>query len=271
MTRAVGVRWTVGDVSPFGFEALRASIRGARRVFGEGAAYAVVVNSIPAAEARRRVGDAAEGVEFIAASADQIPSALAAHLDPGLAEGVAWKLAPPRVFPHHFELSLDNDCILWEMPTAVRHWLERGAGFVIAEDVRACFGRFAPLLGEAPRNSGIRGLPPDFDLAAAVADVLRRHPVIISSELDEQGLQVAAVSRAGEPWVVSLDEVAICSPFPPHLPELGRCGAHFVGLNVRRAPWEHRGRPAIEWLREHWLRHREEVQARAGAPARAAA
>ncbi|HEU4643130.1 MAG TPA: hypothetical protein VFS44_11810 [Gemmatimonadaceae bacterium] len=270
MTRAVGVRWTVGDVSPFGFEALRASMRGCRRVFGEDARYAVVVNSISPDEARRRVGEVPAHVEFLAASVDQIPPAFAARLDPGLAEGVAWKLAPPRVFPDRFELALDNDCILWEMPTAVRAWLDRGEGCVIAEDVQACFGRFAPLAGGAPRNSGIRGLPPGFDLAVAIAGVLREHPAPISSELDEQGLQVAAVARAGAQWVVGIDEVSICSPFPPHQPELGRCGAHFVGVNVRHAPWELDGRPAVEWLREHWLRWREEVLARTGAPERVA-
>lgn len=65
----------------------------------------------------------------------QYGAAFTARLDPGLAEGVAWKLAPPRVFPDRFERSLDNDCILGEMPTAVRAWLERGEGCAIAEDV----------------------------------------------------------------------------------------------------------------------------------------
>lgn len=37
----VGVRWTIGDVSDEGFEALRLSVWGAFRLFGEDAVYAV--------------------------------------------------------------------------------------------------------------------------------------------------------------------------------------------------------------------------------------
>jgi hypothetical protein len=52
--------------------------------------------------------------------------------------------------------------------------------------------------------------------------------------------------------VVTLDEVTICSPFHPHLPHLGRCGAHFVGINVRRIPWSYYGPPATEVRLKHW-------------------
>lgn len=260
----VGIRWTVGDVSPFGFEALQCSIWGARRVFGERAAYLVCVNSVPLDVARERTGEVPGGVEWRAVGEGDIPAFVAAHLDRGKAEGVGWKFAHLHAFPERFELALDNDCILWACPPAVARWLEAGAGCVIAEDVRACFGRFAELCGDAPRNSGIRGLPPGFDLEGAIAALLRERPGALASELDEQGMQVALVERAGAPFVVRLESVSICSPFPPHLPHLGRCGAHFVGVNARRFPWEHEGRNGADWVHEHWLRHRDAVRARVG-------
>jgi hypothetical protein len=49
----VGVRWTIGDVSPQGFEALRLSVLGARKVFGPRASYAICMNSVPLAAAPR--------------------------------------------------------------------------------------------------------------------------------------------------------------------------------------------------------------------------
>lgn len=260
-TRAVGVRWTVGDVSDLGYEALAASILGARRVFGTDAAYTVVVNSVDVHEARRRVGEAESAATFVAAEREHLPRQLLAHLDDGMTEGTAWKLAPPRLFPERFELALDNDCILWAIPTAVRDWLEAGEGCLIAEDVRAGNGHFAALVDDAPRNSGIRGFPPGFDLDGAIAALLRAHPVQLTSELDEQGLSVALIARARRSWLVGLDDVPICSPFWPHRPELGRCGAHFVGLNVRQLPWSYYGRPASECVGEHWHRHRERVRA----------
>jgi hypothetical protein len=69
--------------------------------------------------------------------------------------------------------------------------------------------------------------------------------------LDEQGLQTAVLQRH-DPFVVNNTEVSICSPFPPHVRSLGRCGAHFVGLNAKSLPWKYEGRPAVEYIREHW-------------------
>ena len=92
----------------------------------------------------------------------------------------------------------------------------------------------------------------------------------LSSELDEQGLQVAAVSAHESPALVSIDDVTICSPFPPHCTLLGRCGAHFVGLNARHYSWQLDGRYAEEHIRENWERLRAELYARVGLPLSAA-
>jgi hypothetical protein len=228
----LGVRWTVGDVSPRGFAALRLSILGATRLFGAHAAYAVCVNTIAPAEARARTGDTPKSVRWIAADAD-LPSFLTPFLDAGLAEGVAWKLAPPRLFPDRHELSLDNDCIVWDLPSALEEWLADPDGRLLASDVIPALGRFATIVGPRALNTGMRGLPPGLDLGALLAETLAAHPGPLPTELDEQGLQVAALSR-GPLHVVSLADVAICSPFPPHAADPGRCGAHFVGLNVHR-------------------------------------
>jgi hypothetical protein len=253
--RAIGVRWTIGDVSDFGFDALRWSLWGACGIFGEGAQYVVCVNSVPLEVARARTGRVPEAVRWHDNSRD-LPGFIHAHLDAGMAEGVGWKLAPLRMFPDRHEIALDNDCILWELPPALRAWLERepAQACLLAEDVRACFGQFAAHCGSAPRNSGIRGLPPGFSLERALRAMLDVHPVQLASELDEQGLQAAALARCGTLDVVPLDEVAVCSPFPPHLPGPGSCGVHFVGLNAKRVRWTVDDRPAEELLRENYAR-----------------
>jgi hypothetical protein len=56
--------------------------------------------------------------------------------------------------------------------------------------------------------------------------------------------------------------VTICSPFWPHRDSLGRCGAHFVGLNARDLPWSYDGRPASDVTRENWERLAPEIYAR---------
>jgi hypothetical protein len=260
--RAIGLRWTIGDVSPAGFQALRLSLWGAWQVFGPEAAYAVCVNTVPLAQAQARAGSVPPPVRWLDVTG-LLPGFLKRYLDAGMAEGVGWKFAPLRLFPDWHELSLDNDCILWAMPAAIRAWLEDPKpSFAIAEDVRPCFGQFAPLCGPEPRNSGIRGLPPGYDLGRALEGLLEEQGVVMSSELDEQGLQVAVLSRSGRVRTVRVDEVTICSPFPPHLPHLGRCGAHFVGLNARRLPWSYLGRPASELVVEGWERLQPQLLAR---------
>lgn len=261
----VTVRWTIGAVSDFGFEALRLSVWGAWKLFGDGARYVICVNSVPLETARNRVGKLPAGVAWYS-SDNVIPAFLLPHLDAGMAEGVGWKLAPVQIDRERHTLALDNDCILWEMPAALRSWLDDDGrrSCVLAADVVPSFGQFAAFCGPVALNSGIRALPPGFDLEKALRSLLRAHPVRLTSELDEQGLQVAALRRYATIGVVTLEEVTICSPFPPHIPELGSCGAHFVGLNAHSIPWSYQGRPALEERREHWLRQRGEVYRRVG-------
>ncbi len=263
MTRPLGVRWTIGDVSPYGFEALRLSVWGAWRLFGPEAHYAVIVNALSPEEARRRTGPVPDAVDWRPAGA--LPGFLHDHLDGGMAEGVAWKFAPLRCFPDRYELSLDNDCILWNLPDAMRAWLEEAEPrCLIAADVTLAHGAFTALTREEPRNTGIRGLPPGYDLGAALREVLARHPVPLRSELDEQGLQVVALDLGRLAHVVSTADVSICSPFWPKTPELGRVGAHFVGLNARALPWTYYDRPATDCVIENWNRHRAELHRRVG-------
>jgi hypothetical protein len=262
----IGVRWTIGDVSLQGFEALRLSVWGAWKVFGREAEYAICVNSVPIERAQAQTGGLPDAAQWIDATY-RLPQWLRLHLDDAMAEGVGWKFAPLRLFPSRYEIALDNDCILWQLPAALRAGSQWGAeSCVIAEDVSACFGQFASLLTDEPRNSGIRGTPRCFDLERAIRHTLERQPCLLRSETDEQGLQVAALSSAGPLLVVRTEEVTICSPFPPHTPDLGTCGAHFVGLNARNLPWEYRGRPASETRRAHWREHRLALYERVGIP-----
>lgn len=84
------------------------------------------------------------------------------------------------------------------------------------------------------------------------------------SELDEQGLQAAAISRTQPLFLIKTGEVSICSPFWPRAPELGTCGAHFVGINAPHFTWNYYDKPADMWLNQHWLRHRPELYRKAG-------
>ncbi|MDB5395845.1 MAG: hypothetical protein JWM91_3351 [Rhodospirillales bacterium] len=262
---SLNVRWTIGNVSSAGFEALRLSIHGAARLLGAKTNLVVCVNTITVEEARERTGTVLAHVEWRAVKRE-LPPVLRPFLDGGMSQGTAWKFVPLQLDSGVRELALDNDVILWTLPSALRRWLDdqSGSSRLIAADVTPAHGQFAHLCGSEPRNSGIRGTPAGFDLAKKIADVLADHPAPLRSELDEQGLQIAALSKDSPPDAIGTDDVTICSPFPPHQPQLGRCGAHFVGLNAHCIPWDYDGRPATEVRLEHWKRHRPELYRRVG-------
>jgi hypothetical protein len=233
----LAIKWTIGDVSSRGFDSLALSIAGARAVFGQSAQYVVCVNTIDPDFARARIGEMANYVEWHD-STGEIPMWLRPHLDDNMAEGVAWKFAPVRLFPESHVLSLDNDVVLWRLPESIREWLDDGDSLLIAEDVQACHGQFARACPEEPRNSGIVGLPPHYDIEPKLRRLLDEAGVCLSSETDEQGLQVAVVTSERH-RVVSVQEVSICGYFRPHMLELGLCGAHFVGINGKNLEFAH--------------------------------
>lgn len=255
MHRKLIFRWTIGDVDHRGFEALALSILGAQCVFGPGTHYVVCVNTIDVESARSRVGGAASFVDWLDCT-DCVPIWLIDHVDKHMAQGVAWKFAPPLFSPTEHVISLDNDVILWHMPDSIRRWIDEDDTLLVAEDVRCCFGQFARLCPNRPRNSGITGFPPGLDAEAALRPFLEGR--MLCSELDEQGLQVAMIS-ANPHRVVKTEEVSISGYFRPHSLELGLCGAHFVGVNAKRSTSTWNGRSSEQYTHEFWDQHKKTV------------
>ncbi len=110
MQRRIGVRWTIGDVSDRGFEALRLSILGAFRIFGADAAYVVCANTVPLDVVRLRLGEIPERTGLLDVTRSLAP-VVTPHLDEALAEGVGWKFA--RRFPRTGRDSAPAGRILW--------------------------------------------------------------------------------------------------------------------------------------------------------------
>lgn len=268
----LAVRWTIGDVRERGFEMLRLSVACAARLFGPEARYVICVNTVPLREAQRLTGDLPANVEWLEVTRADVPTVLRQHFGEDLMEGMGWKLVPLRTYPERYELAIDNDCILWGLPEGMRAWMNAGNAYLFAEDLDRCLGSFDALCPSGAFNAGIRGLPPGRDLAGSLAAVLEAVErssggrLDLTSEIEEQGLQAAAMLRNHPLHLVKTSEVSICSPFWPRSPELGSCGAHFVGMNARHIPWNYYDRPADECLAEHWQRHRPELYRKAHLP-----
>jgi hypothetical protein len=281
------VRWTIGAVRERGFEMLRLSIASAYRLFGPQTAYVVCVNTLTVDDAKLRTFPSGCGVpdeiqaavEWRLVTRHDLPGLLLPYLDHECIEGMGWKLAPLRVYPERRELAIDNDVILWALPEGMRRWLTEPSAYLFAEDVDRCFGSFESLVPpditpSGGLNAGIRGLPAGEDLSVPLravlqaADLATRQtdgtPLRLQGEIEEQGLQAAAMARCEPLYLVQNAEVSLCSPFWPKRPEFGSCGAHFVGMNASHSPWDYYDRPADQWLADHWERSRPELYRRAG-------
>lgn len=112
-----------------------------------------------------------------------------------MAEGVAWKLIPVRLFPSKHELSLDNDVILWDISKTMRQWLSANDACLMAADVAPALGQFSGLCQRRALNSGIRGLPPGFDLERRLDEKLTSTEFILQSELDEQACRLSLLAK----------------------------------------------------------------------------
>lgn len=219
-------------MSTRGFEALSLSLWGAWRLFGPEPDYVVCVNTVTVDDVRRRLGETPPDLLLVQAQAAYLPAWLRPCIDSTFAGGAAWKLAPVRVAPACLELSLDNDLILWRMPSSLAGWLDQGSGYLCAEDVARTYGKLDPLCDEEPRNSAIRGLPPGFSYDVSLRRLAEGIPLILDSAADERGLEVAALERRQAGYVVDREEVGSQS--------LGSHGAHFAGLNAKKPSSLHR-------------------------------
>ena len=250
MGAKVGVRWSVGALGSRGMEALRLSIWGAWRIFGERALYTVFVRGRSAHDVQEAMEELPPGIAWVN-SDDLVPPFILAH-GGGAAETVEERFAPLRQYPGRFELSLDPGCILWELPEPIERWLVEQHGYrcILTQDASAKYGQFHEYCGPGHLSSAIRGLPPAFKYGATIRELLRERELMVGHRLrmspdDALGLEIAAAVRLAEPLIVTEREVTVCSPFHPYL---GTCGARFVGLHAEYAPWT-----------ECWERHRPEL------------
>ena len=170
------LRWTVGAVRSRGFEMLRLALCCAFQLFGGEPEYVVSVNSLDVEEAQQRTGELppalAQKVRWRLSTRTDIPEVLRSAFSEDVIEGMGWKLVPLRLAPQRWELALDNDCILYGVPAALRSWLTTPGAALFAEDVDRALGIFDALCPPGNFNAGMRGLAPGIDLAPALARAL---------------------------------------------------------------------------------------------------
>lgn len=190
------VRWTIGDVLPYGVEALRLSIWGAYRCFGRSARYAVCVHDVPLARARAVASPLPGVVDWHAVDAAALPRWL---LRRDVSPRAVYRFAPVLVDPTRAELLLDRRCVMFATPPSVAAWLEgpnpRATVVLDADDGTH---------GLAMRGAGV-----GFDLEEALREALRESPHPLRTREDAEQLELAALGLLEPPREVAAREVAI--------------------------------------------------------------
>lgn len=141
--------------------------------------------------------------------------------------GMVWKLYPPRLDINAWEIWLDNDIILYDLPTAIKNFLDSDNLLVISEAMKRSYSKkFDNLIPLGVNyNSGIVALPPKFDLRSQL-ELEMREPW--SEYFDDQSI-LAVIFQRFETEVIPLREVSVVLEDKRY--ERGTHGMHFCGLN----------------------------------------
>lgn len=216
------VRWTIGPSTAAGYQCLKLSIESFLKFYD---ADVVVCHNCPAETMSLLCfGD----IQLI----NQSEFSRVSKIKPA---GVAWKLYPPRIDKTRHEISIDNDIIFTEPIPEIDKFLNTDCTLLLEGDSRT-YGRFEKYVPSGYQiNSGIFGMPPNFDLHKYVnfycqtdweLNALGEHKE--SKTFDEQGLVAIALLNYSNYVIIPETSVTNCER------ELILSkGMHFIGLNRR--------------------------------------
>ena len=214
-------KWTIGETNHNGYECLAISIESFLRFYDFDV---VVCHNCP----KEKLPEYIQKYPLI----DQKQ-----HLKVGpKPKGVAWKLYPPRLDISKYEISIDNDLVINEKIALIDEFLNSKATLLLEENSRT-YGRFdkhVPLGFQI--NSGLYGMPPNFDLEPYVkfyaGDAWEKNATGVHDKnetFDEQGLVALALLNHSSYFIISSDTITNCE----HQLIQGK-GHHFIGLNRRK-------------------------------------
>jgi hypothetical protein len=191
----LAVRWTVGDASPRTVEALERSIASVHSEFDGAARIAICVHSVAVEAVREQLrSPAARRATWLDVERD-LPVFVRRRVDASMAEGLAWRFAPLRIFGECCEVVLDAACELAPLAAGLWRW-------ATSPGQRRCVVAAAP----APPGPGvalaIRGVPTSFDLEGALEAALARAPELLASRGDAVALELATVACGAPPIVL---------------------------------------------------------------------
>lgn len=141
-------------------------------------------------------------------------------------QGVSWKLYPPRLRKSAHEIIMDNDVVLFERIPEIDKFLRSRDRALTLQAYHRNYGQFDGLIDDFRINTGIYGLPPEYDFKKEVDLLLEGRRW--SNRGDEQGV-VATCLQKLNPFVIPYNTVV---PLDDKAEFIRRHGAHFIHANT---------------------------------------
>jgi len=245
------IHWVKGD--GLDDDVTRSAIAQATRLFGNAVDYALAVNNVDTARARRVVEWATQPVHiWCQAPEDNPPLSETLNLAgcPPERFGYWWKWFPSRMRPHAPEWVLDGDQIVVSKPPWFDVWAAGNDVIRVSQyDVSTAEGMYGQYARQVDREqklySGMLSLPPDFDFYAPMQALLAAQPLIPPHDgrrdMSEQGC-FAAAFKGMDVEPIPLHEFPFALPssrdfdFGTTGPRAAPWGYHFGGAFKRANP-----------------------------------
>lgn len=209
------LRWTVGPVSPLGFEILAHSVH----------CFKAINNDFDLMICHNQLNNSQ--LDFLKTlDVDLYCQDDYQHKFVFPPKSCGWKLYPPRLRPDAHEIIMDNDLVLFT-DQFLRDFVT-GDSFLITEALARRLGAFAKYVpAEIKMNTGLIGLPPGFDFESEISAIqIKSGQKQFESFFDEQGLVTAIISKY-KYTLIALDKIWVCADQFRKTP----FGAHFVKAN----------------------------------------
>ena len=145
-----------------------------------------------------------------------------------------WKYAPPRIDINSYEIIMDNDLILWNIPNTLKKAINNSALVVLTDGAGTYYGEYTDEVlrkdSNLKLNAGLLGLPPRYVIDPNEVNN-RSHKDFFHSEQGFTALKF--VSYKGEKYQIPLNEIQQINvnQIEPRKLIKNYDGAHFCGCS----------------------------------------
>jgi hypothetical protein len=224
------VKWVIGPCDKVGFDVLNFSIKKFYNLYKDRFKYVICHNQITEKQIRFLP------LNLIDEVVDQslYEKSIVFPFPKNRLFGPAWKLYPPRLYHQCHELLIDNDLVIYRKLPEIEEFLNSKDLFIITEAYERNYkGKFENKVRENfIINSGFVGIPPNFDYASHINEVLLsvtdESGFEWSSHFEEQSV-VASIFQNQNTKIIPLEKIQVNSKFIGN--KIGFYGTHFTGTN----------------------------------------